>query len=41
MFDFVSRYSDLELLVRLDMVESGYDPDNGYDIEMYWETKLS
>jgi len=33
--------SDLELLVKRDMYENGYDPSNFEDVKKYWEERLS
>jgi len=41
MFDFVSGYSELEILVRYDMFKAGLDPDKQCDIELFWEWRLS
>jgi hypothetical protein len=31
-------YSELEMLVREDMMRNGFDPDT--EIELYWSTRL-
>ena len=33
--------SDLELLVKYDMYEKGFDPDNIEDVNIYWEERLN
>lgn len=33
-------YSDMELMIMLDMYENGFDPHNKEDVLSYWRSKL-
>ncbi len=32
--------SELEILVEIDMVTTGYNPQNPKDVKLYWENML-
>jgi hypothetical protein len=34
-------HSDLEIMVQIDMINEGYNPQNPEDVKLYWENMLN